>query len=57
MKLVAKPSASLKQCARLARVRDVRAVTKLPHIEREMALIYVSVKAGSERQEVMKIFS
>lgn len=45
----------IKQCSRLARVREVRAVTKLPHIEREMALIDVSVSAGSERQEVMNL--
>lgn len=45
----------IKQCSRLARVREVRAVTRLPHIEREMALIDVSVKAGSERQEVMNL--
>jgi acetolactate synthase I/III small subunit len=43
----------IRQCARLARVREVKAVTRLPHIEREMALIDVSVKAGQERQEVM----
>ena len=34
---------------------EVRAVTKLPHIEREMALIDVSVSAGSERAEVMNL--
>ena len=45
----------IKQCARLARVREVRAVTQLPHIEREMALIDVSVKAGDERQEIMNL--
>ena len=45
----------IKQCSRLARVREVRAVTSLPHIEREMALIDVSVKAGTERQEVMNL--
>lgn len=45
----------VKQCARLARVKEVKAVTKLPHIEREMALIDVSVKAGDERQEVMSL--
>ena len=45
----------LKQCSRLARVREVRAVTSLPHIEREMALIDVSVRSGSERQEVMSL--
>lgn len=45
----------IKQCSRLARVREVREVTGLPHIEREMALIDVSVKAGGERQEVMSL--
>jgi acetolactate synthase-1/3 small subunit len=45
----------IKQCSRLARVREVKAVTSLPHIEREMALIDVSVRAGSERQEVMSL--
>jgi acetolactate synthase-1/3 small subunit len=45
----------VKQCSRLARVKEVMAVTTLPHIEREMALIDVSVEAGSERQEVMSL--
>ena len=45
----------VKQCARLARVREVRAVTSDPHIEREMALIDVSARAGDERQEVMSL--
>jgi acetolactate synthase-1/3 small subunit len=45
----------VKQCARLARVREVREVTADPHIEREMALIDVFVKAGDERQEVMNL--
>ena len=45
----------VKQCSRLARVRDVKAVTTLPHIEREMALIDLSVRAGDERQEVMSL--
>ncbi len=45
----------VKQCSRLARVKDVRLVTTLPHIEREMALIDVSVSAGAERQEVMNL--
>ena len=45
----------IKQCSRLARVRDVKAVTSLPHIEREMALIDVNAKAGDERQEVMSL--
>ena len=45
----------VKQCARLARVKEVKAVTALPHIEREMALIDVSVRSGDERQEVMSL--
>ncbi len=45
----------IKQCSRLARVRDVKEVTSLPHIEREMALINVSVQPGTERQEVMSL--
>jgi len=45
----------VKQCSRLARVKEVRAVTTLPHIEREMALIDVSVTRGDERQEVMSL--
>ncbi|MBX3245167.1 MAG: acetolactate synthase small subunit [Acidobacteria bacterium] len=45
----------VKQCSRLARVKDVRLVTTQPHIEREMALIDVSVSAGAERQEVMNL--
>ena len=45
----------IKQCSRLARVREVKAVTSLPHIEREMAMIDVSVKSGDERQEVMSL--
>lgn len=45
----------VKHCGRLARVREVWAVTSLPHIEREMALIDVSVTAGDERQEVMNL--
>lgn len=45
----------VKQCSRLARVKDVKLVTTYPHIEREMALIDVSVSAGDERQEVMNL--
>ncbi len=45
----------VKQCSRLALVREVKAVTQLPHIEREMALIEVMAKAGAERQEVMSL--
>jgi acetolactate synthase-1/3 small subunit len=43
----------VKQCERLARVREVQDVTARPHIEREMALITVSASAGAERQEVL----
>ena len=46
----------IKQCSRLARVREVKAVTSLPHIEREMALIDVDGQdPGTERQEVMSL--
>ena len=45
----------VKQCSRLARVKEVKAVTTLPHIEREMALIDVSVARGDVRQEVMSL--
>jgi len=45
----------VKQCTRLARVRDVQDVTTSPHIEREMALITVNAKAGLERQEVLSL--
>ncbi len=45
----------LKQCQRLARVREAKSVTSLPHIEREMALIDVNAKSGQERQEILNI--
>ena len=45
----------VKQCARLARVRDVQDVTTSPHIEREMALITVNAQAGVQRQEVLSL--
>ena len=45
----------IKQCSTLVRVREVKAVTKLPHIEREMALIEVNATAGAERQEIMSL--
>ena len=45
----------LKQCQRLARVREAKAVTTLPHIEREMALIDVNAKIGESRQEILNI--
>jgi len=45
----------VKQCERLARVREVQDVTTRPHIEREMALITVAARAGAERQEVLSL--
>jgi acetolactate synthase I/III small subunit len=45
----------VKQCERLARVREVQDVTTRPHIEREMALISVAACAGAERQEVLSL--
>jgi len=45
----------LKQCLRLARVREVHNVTARPHIERETALIDVEAKPGFERQEVLNL--
>src|SRR5215216_32879 len=47
----------VKQCERLARVREVRDVTSQPHVEREMALINVSAPAGAARQEVLSLVS
>ena len=47
----------VKQCERLARVREVQDVTTRPHIEREMALITVAACAGVERQEVLSLVS
>src|SRR5919199_4638108 len=47
----------VKQCERLARVREVRDVTRQPHIEREMALIDVEASAGAARQEVLSLVS
>jgi acetolactate synthase-1/3 small subunit len=43
----------VKQCERLARVREVQDVTTRPHIEREMALITVNAAPGLERQEIL----
>ena len=43
----------VKQCERLARVREVLDVTTRPHIEREMALITVNAAPGVERQEIL----
>lgn len=45
----------VKQCMRLARVRDVQDVTTRPHIEREMALIDVEASPGAVRQEVLNL--
>jgi acetolactate synthase-1/3 small subunit len=45
----------VKQCERLARVREVRDVTSQPHIEREMALIDVTAAQGATRQEVLSL--
>ncbi|HEY8185176.1 MAG TPA: acetolactate synthase small subunit [Pyrinomonadaceae bacterium] len=45
----------VKQCSRLARVREVLDVTMQPHIEREMALIDVAAAAGPMRQEVLSL--
>ena len=47
----------VKQCERLARVREVRDVTSQPHVEREMALIDVSATPGATRQEVLSLVS
>ena len=47
----------VKQCERLARVREVQDVTTSPHIEREMVLITVSADAGAARQEVLSLVS
>lgn len=45
----------VKQCERLARVREVQDVTARPHIEREMALITVEARSGLPRQEVLSL--
>jgi acetolactate synthase-1/3 small subunit len=47
----------VKQCERLARVREVQDVTTRPHIEREMALITVAASSGAARQEVLSLVS
>ena len=47
----------VKQCQRLARVREVQDVTTRPHIEREMALITVNARPGPERQEVLSLIN
>src|SRR6266478_7908071 len=43
----------VKQCERLARVREVQDVTARPHVEREMALITVDAAPGIEPQEIL----
>jgi len=45
----------VKQCSRLARVREVQDITMRPHIEREMALIDVEAPPGLRRQEVLSL--
>ncbi|HYE66910.1 MAG TPA: acetolactate synthase small subunit [Pyrinomonadaceae bacterium] len=45
----------IRQCERLARVREARDITKRPHIEREMALIDVDAAPGVMRQEVLSL--
>jgi acetolactate synthase-1/3 small subunit len=45
----------VKQCSRLARVREVEDITMQPHIEREMALIDVVATPGAARQEVLSL--
>jgi len=45
----------VKQCERLARVREVHDVTTSPHIERDMALITVDAEPGAQRQEVLSL--
>jgi acetolactate synthase-1/3 small subunit len=45
----------VKQCGRLARVREVLDVTLQPHIEREMVLVDVAASAGATRQEVLSL--
>src|ERR671932_1349838 len=47
----------VKQCERLARVREVQDVTTRPHIEREMALIDVEASPGAARQEGLSLVS
>jgi acetolactate synthase-1/3 small subunit len=45
----------LKQCTRLARVREAKSVTSLPHIEREMALIDVNAITADNRAEIKNL--
>jgi acetolactate synthase-1/3 small subunit len=46
-----------KQVDKQVRVLDVKDMTCMKHIEREMVLINVSAKAGTERQEVLNLVS
>ena len=45
----------LKQCSRLARVREAKSVTRMQHIEREMALIDVNALTADARQEIKNL--
>lgn len=45
----------LKQCSRLVRVREAKSITRLPHIEREMALIDVNAESGITKQEILNL--
>lgn len=45
----------VKQCQRLARVKEVVDITARPHIEREMALIEVAATVGATRQEALNL--
>lgn len=45
----------LKQCSQLIRVCEAKSITRLPHIEREMALIDVNAKGGEVRQEILNL--
>jgi acetolactate synthase I/III small subunit len=45
----------VKQCQRLARVREVQDVTRQPHIEREMVLVDVAAMPGANRQELLSL--
>ena len=45
----------LRQCKRLARVREAKSVTSLPHIEREMVLIDVNAATADDRQEIKNL--
>ena len=45
----------LKQCSRLVRVREAKAITNSPHIEREMALIDVNARTSDEKREILNL--